>query len=150
MLLIGYGNAGRGDDGLGPAFAERIAGADLPGLDIDIDYQLTVDHALAIAGADMVLFADALMEAEAPFVFEQIGASTAGTLASHSLTPATVLALAKTLYGAEPEAWVLGIAGEEFGEVKEGLGETARRNLDSAEDFLLQWLSEKRGVRRIA
>ena len=37
MLLIGYGNAGRGDDGLGPAFAERIEAAGLPGVDVDID-----------------------------------------------------------------------------------------------------------------
>ena len=48
-LLIGYGNPGRGDDGLGPAFARRIAARGLPGVTVEIDYQLTVDHALMIA-----------------------------------------------------------------------------------------------------
>ena len=40
---------GRGDDGLGPAFAERIAARGLRGLPVDIDYQLTVEHALQVA-----------------------------------------------------------------------------------------------------
>lgn len=141
MLLIGYGNSGRGDDGLGPAFADRIESAGLPGLSVDIDYQLTVDHALAVAEADKVVFVDASMEAEGAYDFGEVRAG-AGTLTSHSLTPATVLALAKTLYDREPEAYLLGIAGREFGEVKEGLSETARRNLDLAEAFFLQWYGQ--------
>ena len=64
-LLIGYGNPGRGDDGLGPAFARRIAARQLPGITIDIDYQLTVDHALMISEAETVVFADAALDAEA-------------------------------------------------------------------------------------
>lgn len=138
MLLIGYGNSGRGDDGLGPAFADRIESAGLPGLLVDIDYQLTVDHALAVAEADKVVFVDASMEAEGAYDFGEVRAG-AGTLTSHSLTPATVLALAKTLYDREPEAYLLGITGREFGEVKEGLSETAQCNLDLAEAFFLQW-----------
>lgn len=141
MLLIGYGNSGRCDDGIGPAFAERIAAMRLPGIEIDIDYQLTVDHALAVADTERVVFADALMGSEAPFEFGRIHPGAAGSLASHSLTPATVLELARTLYGKKPQAFVLGIAGAEFGEVKEGLSEEAMRNLDLATDFFLEWLS---------
>ena len=69
MYLIGYGNPGRCDDGLGPAFAARIAARDLPGVTVSTDYQLTVDHALEIAQADRVVFADALMRSDAPFRF---------------------------------------------------------------------------------
>ena len=145
VLLIGYGNSGRGDDGLGPAFADRIESAGLPGLSVDIDYQLTVDHALAVSEADKVVFVDASLEAEGAYDFGEVRAG-AGTLTSHSLTPATVLALAKTLYDREPEAYLLGIAGREFGEVKEGLSETARCNLDLAEAFFLQWYGEPDSV----
>lgn len=140
MLLIGYGNGGRGDDGLGPEFASRIEKMRLPGIEVDIDYQLTVDHALMISDADRVVFVDAQMDAEEAFHFDEIRGA-AGTLASHSLTPATVLALTRTLYGNEPQAFVLGIAGKEYGEVKEGLSDTARRNLGRAEAFFLDWLS---------
>lgn len=147
MLLIGYGNSGRCDDGLGPAFADRIAAMALPGMDVDIDYQLTVDHALAVADAERVIFVDALMGSGAAFEFGAIRPGAAGSLASHSLTPATVLELARTLYGKEPQAFVLGIAGAEFGEVKEGLSEEAARNLDLAEAFFLEWLSGGEGGR---
>jgi len=146
MLLIGYGNSGRCDDGLGPAFAERIEAMGLPGLEIDIDYQLTVDHALAIADAERVVFADALVGSAEPFEFGRIHPGGAGSLASHSLTPATVLELARTLYGKEPQAFVLGIAGAEFGEVKEGLSKDAMRNLDLATAFFLEWLSGGEGT----
>jgi len=147
MLLIGYGNSGRCDDGLGPAFADRIDAMRLPGLDIDIDYQLTVDHALAVAEAERVVFADALMGSDSPYEFGPIHPGAAGSLASHSLTPATVLELARTLYGKQPEAFVLGIAGVEFGEVKEGLSAEAIRNLDLATAFFLDWLG---GLKDIA
>lgn len=61
-------------------------------------------------------------------------------LGSHSLVPQTVLALSETLYGTRPKAFVLGISGYEFGEVKEGLSDKAAANLAAAETFFLEWL----------
>lgn len=138
-LLIGYGNLGRGDDGLGPAFTDRIERLNLPFLDIDTDYQLTVDHALAVADADRVIFADALIDADRPFSFTRTESGTNAELSSHSLTPVSVLSLAGMLYGKRPQAYVLGIAGYEFGEVKEGLSAKALHNLDLAEAFFVDW-----------
>lgn len=143
MLLIGYGNPGREDDGLGPAFAERIAKRNLPGIDIDIDYQLSVDHALAIGSAELVVFADASIEAEQPFTFSPAEVGPVVNLSSHSVTPATALTLAQTLYGKMPQAFILGIAGYRFDEVREGLTPDATSNLDKAEAFFLDWLSER-------
>ncbi|MGV8935671.1 MAG: hydrogenase maturation protease [Allorhizobium sp.] len=139
MLLIGYGNLGRGDDGLGPAFTDRIEQRNLPLLAIDTDYQLTVDHALAVASAGQVIFADALIGDSRPFTFTRIAAGTDADLSSHSLTPAGVLSLAATLFGGKPEAHVLGISGYDFGEVKEGLSAEALRNLALAEAFFVDW-----------
>lgn len=138
-LLIGFGNQGRGDDGLGPVFAERIEQAAPEGLEIDIDYQLTVDHALAVAGADLVVFADAHLGAKGSFSFEPIDGSGATGMGSHELSPEAVLALASTLYGRAPPAFVLGIAGWDYGEVKEGLSQEAKAHLDEAEAFFLDW-----------
>lgn len=141
MLVIGYGNAGRGDDGLGPAFAERICAAGLPDCRVDIDYQLTVEHALQVAEADRVLFVDAVIGSDVPYRFTQIAATSGADLASHSLLPEAVLALTDMIYGKAPSAFVLGISGECFGEVVEGLSETADRNLDLAEAFFLDWFA---------
>ena len=138
-LLIGYGNPGRGDDGLGPAFAEMIAAAGLPSLSVEIDYQLTVDHAQLVAQQDLVVFADAAMGQDTPFRFEALDAGAPATLGSHSLTPAAVLTLARDLFGHAPAAFLLGISGSEFSEVKEGLSDTARANLSLAADFFTGW-----------
>ncbi|MDX1782001.1 MAG: hydrogenase maturation protease [Thalassovita sp.] len=143
MLLIGYGNPGRGDDGLGPAFAERVEQAGLPGVTVMIDYQLTVEHALALVGADRVVFADALMGGEGPFRFIRAEPATDANITSHSLSPEAVLTLARTLYDADPAAHVMGITGQEFGEVKEGLSDTAQRNLDRAVAFFLDWACDQ-------
>ena len=140
IRLIGYGNPGRGDDGLGPALADRMA--DVAGLAVTTEYQLTVDHALLISDAEMVIFADALLHADVPFTFTQATPSTSHDVTSHSLSPQAVLALCNTLYGHAPEAYVLGIAGHEFGEVKEGLSPQAQSNLSFAESLLRNWLTE--------
>lgn len=142
MLLIGYGNAGRGDDGLGPALAERIAGAGPDGLAVEIDYQLCVDHAAMVSRTPLVVFADAQMPGPDPFRFAEVSASSDANLSSHSLTPGAVLALARTLYGATPRAFVLGITGSEFGEVHEGLSAQAQANLARAETFFCDWLRQ--------
>lgn len=138
-LLIGFGNQGRGDDGLGPLLAERIEARAPAGLVIDIDYQLTVDHALAVAEADLVVFADAEIGAEGAFSFAPVTGTGATGMGSHQLSPQAVLALARTLYGREPPAFVLGIAGWDYGEVKEGLSPEAEAHLDAAEAFFLDW-----------
>jgi len=141
MLIIGYGNAGRGDDGLGPAFAERISGAGLNGCRIDIDFQLTVEHALLVTEAEIVVFVDAMIGSDTPYCFTRVRADRSADLASHSLLPEAVLTLAEMLYDKRPEAFVLGIGGDSFGEVAEGLSVTARTNLDLAEAFLLDWFA---------
>ena len=138
-LLIGYGNPGRGDDGLGPAFARRIAARQLPGLTVEIDYQLTVDHALMISAADTVVFADAALDAESAFYFRPMDESVAQALGSHSVTPQAALALARLLFGTAPKGFILGLRGTAFGEMAEGLSDTARESLDVAEGFFRAW-----------
>lgn len=142
MLLIGYGNPGRGDDGLGPAFSEAMATRGLEGVEVDTDYQLVAEHALAVADHDLVVFADAEMGGDGAYSFREINPGVPEALGSHSLMPETVLALADTLYAARPRAFVLGISGYDYGEVKEQLSADAAANLAEAEAFFLNWLSE--------
>ncbi|WP_420413575.1 hydrogenase maturation protease [Roseibium sp.] len=139
MLLIGYGNPGRGDDGLGPAFSETMAAKGLPSWEIDTDYQLVAEHAFDVSQHDLVVFADAEIGASFPYSFREIKPGAPEVLGSHSLVPETVLALCQTLYGAEPRAYLLGISGKDFGEIKEGLSAEAQANLVKAEGFFLDW-----------
>ena len=141
-LLIGYGNPGRGDDGLGPAFARRIAARQLPGLTVEIDYQLTVDHALMIADAGRVVFADAALDAEAAFYFRSVEEATSGSLGSHAIGPADAMTLSRLLFGAAPPGFVLGLRGAAYGEMAEGLSEVACVSLDAAEAFFVTWYED--------
>ena len=59
VLLYGFGNPARGDDGLGPALAAAIEELAIPNITVDANYQLTVEDAADIAGYDAVVFADA-------------------------------------------------------------------------------------------
>jgi hydrogenase maturation protease len=141
ILLIGYGNPGRGDDGLGPALAARIEALTLSGVTVEIDYQLTVDHAALIAAHDLVVFADAAIGLDAPFRLTPLGAAPPAALGSHRVTPEAALHLASLLFGNAPSAWMLAIAGAEFGAIREGLSPTAERNLALAADHLRDWLA---------
>jgi hydrogenase maturation protease len=138
ILLLGYGNPGRCDDGLGPALAEAIGKLDIPGVDVDSDYQLVVEDAHAIAERDVVIFADADVAGPEPFHLRRIQAAekrTAG-FSSHSVEPAEVLALAKEMFGAKTTAYVLGIRGYEFNDFGERLSKNAKENLSAAVAFI--------------
>lgn len=132
VLVIGYGNPGRGDDGLGPAFAEAVAARGLPGIDVEIDYQLVVEDAARVAEHDMVLFADAEREGAEAFRLRPAGTDAEMGFSSHAVTPGTVMALARKHFGAEAEGWLLGIRGYDFDSFGEGLTAGAAGNLARA------------------
>ncbi|MFN6926135.1 MAG: hydrogenase maturation protease [Tabrizicola sp.] len=142
VLLIGYGNPARGDDGLGPALAEAIADLHLPGVTVEIDYQLTVDHAALIAAHDLVIFADAAMDLDVPFRLTRTGTTPPSTLGSHQVTPEVALHLAGLLFGKIPPAFTLAIAGTAFDAIREGLGPEARCHLGQAVAAVLELLGD--------
>jgi hydrogenase maturation protease len=146
VLLYGYGNPGRGDDGLGPALAAAVEELDLPGIEVDANYQLTVEDAADLGRFGTVVFADAAAAGPAPFWFARIDPSATGHLGftSHSVTPGQVLALARDLFGSRVPAYTLGIRGYEFGELALGLSAQARDNLAAAVTFARKALAERR------
>ncbi len=144
ILVIGYGNPGRGDDGLGPALGREMEALGIVGVTVECDYQLMVDHAALIAEHDIIVFADAMIGLDVPYRFSEIGPAKPQALGSHQVSPEAALALAGMLFGRAPPGWLLAIAGDEFGEVKEGLSASACVNLGLAAAFLRQWLMAKR------
>lgn len=138
ILIIGYGNPGRLDDGLGPALAAEFEKMALKGVTVDSDYQLTVEDASAIAKHEIVIFVDASVSGDEPFYFERLKSSESPmSFSSHSVEPGAVVALAQELFGSLAKAYVLGIRGYEFNEFGEKLSEKAKENLKKAVDFLV-------------
>ena len=136
VLLIGYGNPGRLDDGLGPALAARIEAAALEGLTVDSDYQLTVEDAFDVSRHDIVIFADAAVKGKEPFFIEEISSRSPMSLSSHSVSPEAVLYFAETMFQSRAKCFVLGIRGYEFNGFEEGLSEGAKKNLEDAFVFI--------------
>ncbi len=137
VLLIGYGNPGRLDDGLGPALAEAIEKKRLDGVTVDSDYQLVVEDAAQAAGYDVVVFADAAVKGREPFSFARIEPQgTELSFSSHSCEPGAVLAMARDMFNGDPRGYALGIRGYEFNEFGERLSPRARENLEAASSFI--------------
>ena len=144
VLLIGYGNPGRLDDGLGPALADAVSRLDIPDVTVDADYQLTVEDAGAVAEHDVAIFADASVSGPEPFSFQPIEPKPAMSFTSHSVAPEAVLGLAHGLFGATTRGYVLGVRGYAFNEFGEKLSDRARANLASAVTFVGRILRERK------
>lgn len=137
ILIIGYGNPGRQDDALGPALADAMEQLGLPGVTVDSDYQLTVEHAEMAARHRVVIFADATTEAGEPFTWTSVKPSNSGIrFTSHHLGPADVLGLARDLFDGDPPGYLLTIQGRRFGEFDAGLSSAAQAALEDAVQFL--------------
>jgi hydrogenase maturation protease len=113
-LLIGYGNTLRGDDGLGPHVAERLAADLLPADRRVACHELTPELAVPLSEAYLAIFVDASRDRRpGEIACERLAPMSPGRVAfSHALTPATLLALARDLYGAYPPAWLLSVGAD--------------------------------------
>ena len=143
VLVLGYGNPGRRDDGLGPQLAEQLARMALPGVDVDCAYQLQAEDAAAVADHDVVVFVDADVSCPDPFELRPVLPAGEPRFSTHSLAPETVLSMAWKYLEALPEAYVLAIRGEDFDGFGEGLSDRAQRNLSAALRFIAKFLEER-------
>jgi hydrogenase maturation protease len=128
ILVIGYGNPGRQDDGLGPAAVAEIEKLNWPNVTIFDNYQLVIEDAIEVAAHDVVWFVDAAREGDAPYAYRRLLPAFDSTFTSHLLEPEVLLAIAGQQFGSSPEAHLLGIRGYEFDFVEE-LSSRANSNL---------------------
>jgi hydrogenase maturation protease len=131
LLLFGYGNPDRGDDGAAyhifrSLFAakkideEQIFSADVIHLndrvDVIFNFQLLPEYADLVAEYDQVVFIDAhTAEIEEELKLQPLEADFQHSPFTHHFSPSSCLAVAESLAGKAPEAWLLSIRGYEFG-----------------------------------
>lgn len=136
VVVLGWGNTARGDDGLGPLLVSDIDRLGLAHVTTIEDFQLQLEHALDLEGADLVLFVDASVNAAAPFDFYETRAREGLTHTSHAMAPEAVLDVWCRVMGrSPPPAFVLAIRGEAF-ELGRSLGTEARAHLAAAAAFV--------------
>lgn len=121
LLIIGYGNPLRRDDGAGLVLAEKLAAA-LSARGVAVHalavHQLMPELALTIANADLdgVLFVDTVADlGVTKIIFHSLVDAAAHVALGHHLTPQALLLYAARLYGHCPPAWLVAIPGTDFG-----------------------------------
>ncbi|HJW71815.1 MAG TPA: hydrogenase maturation protease [Geothrix sp.] len=146
IVVFGYGNPSRGDDALGPMLLDRVEAwlAVHPEFPVELvtDFQLQIEHALDLQGADLALFLDADVSCPHPFALRQAVPLQDASYSSHALSPEAVLHVCRELSGTEPPpSYILSIRGERF-ELGEPLSPAAERNLEEAWRFLQKALRD--------
>ena len=139
ILVLGYGNPARGDDGLGPALIEQLAALALAGVETRVDYQLCVEYALELGDFKRVIFVDAALDVAPPYRHYTLPESVMpATLDTHNIAPEALVYLARTLFGASSEVSMLAIRGYQFEPFSESISAAAKQNLIAALRYLTQ------------
>lgn len=132
LLVFGYGNPGRGDDGLGPAFVDAVQAMNLPHIECQTDMQLQVEHVMDMLGRNVVLFVDADISCPPAFQLRQITPKQDDSYSSHAMSPQALLfAYAQVHKRPPPPTFVLHIRGTTF-ELGDELSSDAQQGLTKA------------------
>jgi hydrogenase maturation protease len=150
VLVIGYGNPGRGDDGIGPELVRRLERMRLADVTVEVDYQLVVEHAAQVAEHDLVVFVDATVEQASPFSFGPVAAAPPRAGLTHFVSPGEVVSLAQACFGAAPPCYLLGVRAHEMDDFREGLTPEAESGLQQALAHLVEFIGERAGGQGVA
>jgi hydrogenase maturation protease len=144
LLVIGYGNTLRRDDGVGPKVADAVEGLGLLGVRTLACPLLTPELAEAISQAGTVMFVDAALDAPLEVQRRKLEPAANSQVVAHAANPATVLALARDVYGHAPAAWLLTIPVTSLG-VGEKLSPLAQRGFNLAVEEVKKCAAERGG-----
>jgi len=146
ILIYGYGNPGRQDDGLGVFLAEEVEKwareNHLDHIRTETNYQLNIEDAAEIHDFDIVVFADASLATEESYRLERLQPSPKVEFTMHAVDPAFVLYLCDTVYGEIPEAYVLHLKGASY-EMSEGLTTKGQQVLQEAFAWIRSFILSK-------
>lgn len=113
VLLVGYGNPLRSDDGLGPEIAARIARLKLPGVETRTAHQLGVELAEEIVRFDLTILVDASQDGP-PVRLRPVTGASPHSASSHHLTPECLQALVERIYGVRPRLYACTVRADDF------------------------------------
>lgn len=142
LLVLGYGNTLRSDDGVGPKVADAIAELRLPGVTAMACPLLTPELAEAISRARLVVFVDAAVDSPLEVQLRRLEPAESSQVMAHAADPRTMLALARDVFGHAPEAFWLTVPAENL-----GMGETFSALTERGYAVALERLKELAGRR---
>jgi hydrogenase maturation protease len=128
LVVFAWGNASRGDDGIGPRMADHIRDYAHPRVELIEDHQLNIEHVTDIRERTPVLFIDASVALDDGFEFERLVPSGDGNFSTHAISPKALLNVyCETMQSPAPDSFLLHIAGRQF-----NLGDGLSHEADAA------------------
>ncbi|MBE9129605.1 MULTISPECIES: hydrogenase maturation protease [unclassified Coleofasciculus] len=143
ILVIGYGNTLRSDDGVGQWVAAEVEGWELQNVRSLPVHQLTPELAELLASASSVIFVDAYPASEDALVevcpLEPVDSNNFSL--GHMSNPRSLLALTQAVYGCTPQAWLVAIPAVNF-QLGERFSPKVQQGLAVALDKIRRLLGE--------
>lgn len=132
VLVIGYGNTLRSDDGVGQTVAEIVKAWNLPNVQVMPVHQLTPELAEPLSNADVAIFVDAYpADSEQKVQVCPLEPASSGWTIGHTSAPQGLLAIAQSLYHYYPQAWLVAIPAKSF-ELGDFLSPLAEQGMEKA------------------
>jgi hydrogenase maturation protease len=147
LVVIGYGNELRRDDGAGVVFARAITETwTKMGQPVHLltEMQLLPEMAAALANGEVraVVFVDAAVPSDANGIkITRLDLDSPSASLGHQVTPETLLVYAALLYGRYPQAWQVTIPGVDF-DHGEGLSPEVLHLLDEVDHVAATLLAD--------
>lgn len=133
----------RRDDGVGPRVADAIAALALPGVRALACPLLTPELADPVSRTRVAIFVDAAVDAPREVQMRKLAPADSSQIMAHAASPATLLALARDVFGHAPEAWWLTIPVEDLG-IGEELSPLAQRGFATAVQEVKKCAAQRR------
>ncbi|HHY87900.1 MAG TPA: hypothetical protein GYA06_03125 [Chloroflexi bacterium] len=158
-LLIGIGNPDREDDGVAWVLMDHLAARLDPGgtglrdeservfedgrLHLLFDLQIMPEMAELIAGFDQVCFVDAHTGSQPEDLYcLELQPQFQTSPLTHHMTPETCLFLVDSLFGRQPQAWLMAVRGFSFNFTR-SLSPRTEALARQAEEMLWDWLHDR-------
>jgi hydrogenase maturation protease len=130
ILIIGYGNPLRRDDGVGWVVIEALQQVKLPNVTCLAVHQLTPELSDPMSLAEIVILIDARIEGHVGDIkITPVIAHANTPVMTHHLSPQGLLAMTNWLYDMLPFTILITITGADFG-VGEGLSDVVKEKVD--------------------
>ena len=151
ILVCGYGNPFRTDDGVGHILAEnieKVLGERGEETELSLEHQLLPELAEDFSRFDLLIFCDARVPSEDGgdvdgYRIEEIAPDPhLEGLNIHSIGPGWLLSLARSLGRGVPPSVLISVEGESF-DFGDEITPECRERMESAEAAFLKWFGEK-------
>lgn len=146
ILVIGYGNPARCDDGIGNYVTERLSSEEINVNVISIQ-ELGPELCEDISGYELVFFVDASINQSEDFIIREIIPRYKTPIFSHHISPEMLLAITKELYGLCPKSYLVSIKGYNF-DFGFDITKEAKRNSEEAikkiKEICMSWQLQKK------